>query len=64
VPNASFLPTRNLKPETRNDSTSQALNWIKSRAWESGILVYYREEALKRGAKAETSYLSETAASS
>jgi len=29
-----------------------------------GILVYYREEALKRGAKAEASYLSETAASS
>ena len=37
----------NGKHDDQADSTSQALNWIKSRLSEPAILVYYREEAMK-----------------
>jgi predicted phage terminase large subunit-like protein len=37
----------NGKHDDQADSTSQALNWIKSRLFEPPILVYYREQALK-----------------
>ncbi|HEU5231639.1 MAG TPA: phage terminase large subunit [Terriglobales bacterium] len=35
------------KHDDQADSTSQALNWLKTRLWESGIQTYYREEAQK-----------------
>jgi predicted phage terminase large subunit-like protein len=35
------------KHDDQVDSTSQALNWFKDRMCEPGILVYYREEAIK-----------------
>jgi predicted phage terminase large subunit-like protein len=37
----------NGKHDDQADSTSQALNWIKSCLFEPAILVYYREEAMK-----------------
>lgn len=37
----------NGKHDDQTDSTSQALNWIKGRLWEPGILQYYREQAQK-----------------
>ncbi len=37
----------NGKHNDQADSTSQALNWLKTRLWESGIQTYYREEAQK-----------------
>ncbi|HET9743447.1 MAG TPA: phage terminase large subunit [Terriglobales bacterium] len=35
------------KHDDQADSTSQALNWVKSRLWEPGIVTFYREEAEK-----------------
>jgi predicted phage terminase large subunit-like protein len=39
----------NGKHDDQTDSTSQALNWVKGRLWEPGILQYYREQAQKLG---------------
>ncbi len=38
----------NGKHDDQTDSTSQALNWIKGRLWEPGILQWYRQEAEKQ----------------
>ena len=36
----------NGKHDDQADSTSQALNWVKEYMWETGILVYYREQVV------------------
>ena len=39
------------KHDDQADSTSQALNWLKTRLLEPGILTYYREQAINNWRK-------------
>lgn len=47
-----ILTFPNGKYDDQVDSTSQALNWFKGRAYEPGIVTYYREQAVKACGKA------------
>jgi predicted phage terminase large subunit-like protein len=42
----------NGKHDDQADSTSQALGWLKNFMWEPGILIHYRELALKQSRNA------------